>query len=607
MPQVVEVVGYGKVEFPDGMSREAMAEALKSLPPKPEASAAAPAAPARPRVEVSDQDLRRKAMMSGILPSVFPAPPQPGEPEPISRRIGATVGSLATGMAQPVAGALQLAGINKPAQMLQEISEGFKQIGGKPASVAEFAGEVASPLSMKAGKVGEQLVSRVPGLGKSVMARMGGAGAGAAALTPTAPTESYTDFLSEKAKQIGVGGAGGAALGKATQAVMSPQVSQQMQMLKDMGMKYFTPGQLMSDIPLLGRGIQATEKALTSLPITGSMIRRGLETSQEDFTQAIANRVLAPMGEKVPKNIPPGEEMINYVNQRVNDAYDTIVPKLKLDNARYKDPTSPTGFTTTVKAFNEKISDLIKGLTSSSQKNNAQTVREEFDQLILTPLLQKGGMTGQEFREAEKALGQKAFSYMRDPNLFDVGNVLKNLQAELRQELINQNPKFAKELQGIHLTFRRAQPFNQAAGYLGAEGRIFSPQQLESAIKAKSVSPKQFASGQSLLYPEAQAGIGVMGRPLPSSGTPERLMTANQLKTGLGLGEAAAAMAEPSVLIPLAVSSMLYNKPAMGVLTKMATERPQFMRQMAPAAATTGAVAGGIGSVQPNAPRQVSP
>lgn len=606
MPQVVEVVGYGKVEFPDGMSREAMAEALKSLPPKPETSAA-PTAPEKPRVEVSDQDLRKRAIMSGILPSRFPAPPQPGEPEPISRRMGATVGSLATGMAQPVAGALQFAGINKPAQMLQEISEGFKQIGGKPASVAEFAGEVASPLSMKAGKVGEQLVSKVPGLGKSVMARMGGAGVGGSALTPTAPTESYTDFLSEKAKQVGVGGAGGAALGKATQAVMSPQISQQMQMLKDMGMKYFTPGQLMSDIPLLGRGMQATEKALTSLPITGSMIRRGLETSQEDFNQAIANRVLAPMGEKVPKNIPPGEEMVNYVNQRISDAYDTIAPKLKLDNARYKDPTSPTGFTTSVKVFNDKLAEVTRNLPSSVEKNHVKTVQEEFDRLILTPMLKPGGMTGEEFRAAEKSLGSIANTYMRDPQKYDVGAALKALQSELRQELINQNPRFAKELQGIHLAFRRHLPFEKAAGYIGAEGRVFSPQQLESAIRAQPQAKGQFASGRSLMYPEAQAGLDVMGRSLPSSGTAERLMTAGQLKAGLGGAEAIGAATTPEVLIPLAVSSMLYNKPAMGVLTKMATERPQFMRQMAPAAATTGAVAGGIGAAQPNTPRQVSP
>jgi hypothetical protein len=33
MAQVIDVIGYGPVEFPDGMSKEEMAAALKKLPP----------------------------------------------------------------------------------------------------------------------------------------------------------------------------------------------------------------------------------------------------------------------------------------------------------------------------------------------------------------------------------------------------------------------------------------------------------------------------------------------------------------------------------------------------------------------------------------------
>ena len=37
MAQVIEVIGVGNVEFPDGMSKEAIGQALKKLPmPKPE-------------------------------------------------------------------------------------------------------------------------------------------------------------------------------------------------------------------------------------------------------------------------------------------------------------------------------------------------------------------------------------------------------------------------------------------------------------------------------------------------------------------------------------------------------------------------------------------
>lgn len=47
MAQTVNVIGYGPITFPDGMSREQMAEALKKLPPLP--GTAAPAAPPAPQ------------------------------------------------------------------------------------------------------------------------------------------------------------------------------------------------------------------------------------------------------------------------------------------------------------------------------------------------------------------------------------------------------------------------------------------------------------------------------------------------------------------------------------------------------------------------------
>lgn len=622
MVQKVDVVGYGTIEFPDGMSREAMAEALKKLPPRSEPQSPQQAAPApqqeelkipppriaqqppqaqpqppAPKVQVSDQDMQQRMNLFADPNAVFD--PVSGVPMGygMGQKEGATLAAGASGVLQPIAGALQYAGMDKPAKMLKEAADAFKQIGGTPAKVSEFVGEMASPLTLKAAQMGERAVKAVPALSKSILARSGGAGAGAAAVTPTEPTDGYADFLAEKAKQVGLGTAGGAAAGKATQMVMSPQVSAQMQMLKDMGMKYFTPGQLASDIPLVGKGVQGMEKALTSLPVTGSLVRQGLQTSQEDFNRAIANKVLSPMGQQVPKDMPAGEKMVEYVNQRISDAYDALTPQLKITNLTYKDPTSPQGFTTTVKALNDTLKDVTFNLPSSTNLPLAQTVRDEFNRLILNPLLKQGGMTGEEFRAAEKALGSIANSYMRDPMKYEVGVALKELQGELRNELMNQNPALASVLQGVHQSFRRHLPYEKAAGYVGAENRVFSPGQLESAVRAQKQGKGQFASGQSLMYPEAQAGLEVLGRSLPSSGTAERMLANKAI--GLGAETAGAVMA-PQVMVPLALSGMLYNRPAMGALTKLATERPQVMRQMAPSATKAGAIAGGLSAAQPS-------
>ena len=51
MPQIVEVIGVGAVEFPDGMSKEEMAAALSKLPSAPKEQPRAPAAPVEPTAE----------------------------------------------------------------------------------------------------------------------------------------------------------------------------------------------------------------------------------------------------------------------------------------------------------------------------------------------------------------------------------------------------------------------------------------------------------------------------------------------------------------------------------------------------------------------------
>lgn len=589
MPQIVEVVGYGPVQFPDGTTKAEMEEALRKLPPKK--------APEPVAEQKAPADRNLFAEPDTVYDPVSGVPMGYG----IGQKTGAALLSGAAGMLKPAAGAAQLMGITKPAEALERVSQTAQQIGGTPAEVADIAGQVASPIPLK---IGQAAMRVAPGAGraleKSALAKGAASGAGYAALTPvTEPFADAGDFLKQKAEQMAVGAGAGAALGKGAQMLLSPKVSPELQELQRMGMTTFTPGQLASQIPVVGRGLRATEQALTSLPLTGMAIRHGLEESAKDFNRAVANRVLEPMGQSVPKAVKSGEELVGYVNQRIEDAYDKITPKLQLSNVRYKDPNSASGFTTTIKALNDKLGEVVQDLPSSTALNLADSVRNEFNRLIIDPLVTKGSLTGKEFREAEKALGKIAFSYMRNPTTYEVGVALRKLQGEMRQELANQNPKLADELRGLHLAFRRHLPFERAAGYVGAEGRVFSPAQLESAIKAETKGKGQFASGQGLMYPEAQAALQIMGKTMPTSGTAERLLTAGQVAK---IPEAMAAATSPQMLAPLAITSMLYNRPAMQGLTTLATRRPELMRQMASPAAGTLSRIGSVMSAQPNKP-----
>jgi len=541
----------------------------------------------------------------------------------------APIASAGVGLAKPFAGAAELLGMGAPARYLNQASEQLNKVGGTPSQVAELGGELLSPMPTKVlglaakgvkyapqiASAGSELLSHSP----AAMARAAQAlqdlykgsaltrgavqGAQAAALNPVGGPEgqSYTDLLAKKAEQIPGAVAAGAGLSKLGQVAMNPKVSEEVQKLKDLGMKYFTPGQLAGQVPMLGKLIQGIEQKATSIPLAGNIVEHGLKVSAGDFNRALGNEVLKPMGETLPSNIKPGKDLIAYLNDRIESAYDKITPKLSLTNQVYKAPDTEAGFTTTVKVFNDKLADITQGLPM----HEAELVQKEFDRHILTPLykmsLDGGKMSGEDFRRAEKNLGQTAFSFMKDGKTYEIGAALKELQGELRQELANQNPALAKELNGIHQAFIRHLPVERAAGMLGSEGRIFAPSQLESAIKATTKGKGNFASGRATFYPESQAALNVMGKSIPDSGTAGRM----QLRDIASLMAApAGAVAAPHMLTPLAPLAAIYNKPVMGALTKLATERPEFMKRAAPAVESGLGTLGGYAASNPSAPNQ---
>lgn len=526
---------------------------ISDLPVPPKEGVAEPV-PARPPI----QDLPR---------------PQPADTTmlPFGAQAGMAIMSGAAGAMKPLAGLAQWFGMNKPARTLEDISRKLEEIGGLPMKAADIAGQVMSPIPIKGGQAAMSGLQRIaPAVERAIEAspltKAALQGAGMAALTPT-----EGEFLEEKPKQIAEGALIGGGLGKASQLLMAPRVSPAVQEMKDLGVSYFTPGQLATQIPVVGEGLRKLESAATSVPMAGPLIERGTRKVHEQFNRAIADKVLAPMGEKVPKQVSPGEEMVAFVNQKIENAYDNITPMLQLANARYPTMGAPGGFTTTVKNLNDRAAQVAQGLPSAQGNNLAGMVRQEFEKYIINPLM-KGSMTGQEFRDAEKNLGRVAFNYMKNPQYHDVGVALRELQADLRKELAKQNPAVAKELQAIHQSFRRHLPYERAASYVGAEGRVFSPSQLESAIKAETKGKGQFASGKGLMYPETQAALEVLGRKIPDSGTAQRVGTAAGLLT-------LPAHYQASLPVTAAAAGM-YNVPAMKALTTLATERPELLRKI---------------------------
>lgn len=490
----------------------------------------------------------------------------------------ATGAAALTGLAAPMAGAAEYLGIKRPAQLIRNVSETTGQIAPTAAPVAEFLGSVLSPMPTKAGNFVAGLLPKA-----QTVARMGTQGAVGAAFNPlgTAEDKDYLDFLYSKAGQIGEGGILGSIFGKGSQMLLNPKVTEKMQMLKDMGMKYFTPGQLASQIPYVGNILQNVEGKSTSIPIVGPIIEHGVKTAAADFNRAIGNKVLREMGESVPKSVKSGDELINYVNKRISNAYDEITPKLSISNLFDR-----TNNTTTIGNLLDKVDDFTSGMPNASGNNLSGMVKDEFQRLILDRLDKVGNLSGEQFRNAEKNLGNVAFSYLRNPQLYEVGVALRKLQGELRKVLADQNPALKDQLDGIHKAFREHLPMERAASKLGAKDRIFSPQQFESAISAETKGKGQFASGRSLMYPESQAALSVLGRTIPDSGTAGRVANLAALATFPAHFQQS--------LPAAAATAALYNKPVMGALTSLATgQRPELIRRLEPT--VSGGIARGTG------------
>lgn len=594
---IVEVIGVGPIEFPDNMSQQEIAEALKKLPapkqapvavPPPPAAAAAPpapvpAAPEKPQTPYSNPET--------VYDPVSGAPMDYG----LGVDTGKNLMGFSIGALKPVAGALQYANIQGPAKFLNKAAEEFANTSGT-GPLFDIAGQVMSPVPgaifKNAGKA-MSYAPKAPGalqaagqtvgqfVDKSPLIKGGLEGLKAASFTPTdTQSGNYSDFIKDKFVQDLEGLGLGAGLSKLGQMATNPQVSESMKKLKNMGMNAFTPGQLMSDIPIVGPGIRKAEQALTSLPLAGSIITNATENVYRDFNRALANNVLKPLGDKVPKDIPAGNQMIDYVKKSINDAYEGVV-----QNAHFIDHFDPSTRTTTV----ERLWNGLLDKTASLVPDQAKIAGKDITDNIINHIDSTKVMTGSQFRNMEKYLGERANTFY-EKGATDLGNAYQKVQEMLRKELEIQNPAIARELSSAHEAFKRFIPIEKAAAMRGADKGMFSPQQFKGQAEA-SAGKAATASGTGMSIPEAQAGVDVMGKQMPSSGTSERLMTSK------GVLEGGANLATMGA--PILTTALGYSMPAMKLMTGLATSRPDWMKKLAPQVQSGLGQLGGVMAARP--------
>lgn len=439
------------------------------------------------------------------------------------------------------------------------------KLEGKETGLAGTAGEIlGDPLNYI--PMGEAAPLAKIGIGD--MAKIGAKYS--AVSGATAGEQSDTGLTNRALNTVGSTATGailGPMMGKASQSIISPNVSKDVQTLIDNNVP-LTPG------AIIGGFAKRAEDAMTSVPIIGDIIKYGQKNSIQGLNNAALNRALTPIGEKLPDGIV-GRDAVQHISDRLDNAYEQLLPKL---NANVDGD------------FIKDIKDLHATADSLPPQQAAQ-----FKKLFQTQIVGKmdfgGTFDGKTLKGIESELGAEAKGYSSSPSWDDrkLGGVISDLKDSLRELVSRTSPENAKELKNINTGYANYVRIRKAAAAVGAKDGVFSPNQLQNAVKAsdKSVGKGSFAKGNALMQNLSDPASNILPSSIPDSGTATRGLYA------LTAGAGAATL--PYLAAKGLAAGAAYSKPGMKAAEYLLARRPDvapigaaMMQKYLPRAVGTG-------------------
>lgn len=369
--------------------------------------------------------------------------------------------------------------------------------GVLPGKVGEFTGNV----------VGTAPLTLLPG-GPLVQ----GAAAGAALTNAKDPLGVAIDAT--------VGAAGNKGADIALRG-LAPRLAPEVKRLFDEGLS-LTPGQV------FGGAARGVEDALTSVPLLGDIIKGGQRRSLIDLNRAATNRALTAIGEKLPKNIKPGHEAVEYATTRLGQEYDNLLPSL---TAKADLPF--------IQQVQGRLSRVAEVLTPERTKQLRSIVENRvlgrFDR-------QTGVMAGETMKQVESELGNlvREYSKSTDADQRMLADGIKIVQDELRGLIARRNPAAADRLKALNEGWANLKIVQDAAGSSSSVGGVFNATRLNQAVTSKggkAASSQKKARMQDL----SDAAKDVLPAKVPDSGSAKRLLT-GAAGAALGFGGIGAAI-----------------------------------------------------------------
>lgn len=443
----------------------------------------------------------------------------------------------------------------------QSIAEQEKAYQAKRAAAGESGFDGYRVLGNVISPANAAIASKIP-VGATLASRVGfGAvgGAGTSLLNPVAGD----DFWSGKGQQVATGAAFGGAVpvvAGGVSRIISPNASKNanIDLLKAEGVRP-TIGQT------LGGRWNALEEKAQSLPIVGDAITLARQRSGQDLNAAAYRRALDPIGVKLPASVQLGGDAVEFTRKSLGQAYDDLLPKIA---TQADDP------------FVSSLSNL-KAMVSGSAMDPKYSA--QFEKILNTRVLDKfqgqNAMTGQTLKDVQSHLTNeiKRFGASQDPDARLLSQALKEVGASLDDLVIRSNPQYADQLKAINTGWANFKRVQKAAGYLGADDGLFTPAQLQGAVRAadRSKDKARFAEGNALMQDLSGAGKAVLTNKVPDSGTAARAM--------YGVGALASGIVNPAIPAGLLGGAAMYTPQAQALLRTLASSRGQSAEAMADA------------------------
>jgi hypothetical protein len=616
MAQTVNVIGYGPITFPDGMSREQMAEALKKLPPLP--GTAAPATPAAPQTVM---DKLAASPVGGVVRGLR---------------------DVAEGTAQFAArGAEQLPVIGqfiRPARQSfeQAMTAGEKQyrqdrtgqLRPDELDVGRMVGNVGGTLLPSTAAVRALNLATKPVKAGAVSGAVSGAmqpvqtGATAPTLsdlvTETRPQDmSAGDYFSQKGQQIGLstilGGGGGYLTDKMMKILFGSRAP---------GAAAPAPGPATAQAQS-----SATATATPTATVTGGQVTPGVVGADTSAALTEAQKAILERGKMMGFRTTPGQETgsrsLQQMEARMESSPFTSGPFNEIKAANQKILNQSTAQAIGVNAselsnpvlaqaqrqisavYNRVASPTVQKIDQPYVLNGIDLLDNAFEGLTTQPfksnifvkqlqdLAMKGEATGQQLSALSSKIGKKAKNEMTTmTGDRELGQALFQMK-EIVDDALSSGLTAADQaaFQAARTNYRNLMTLRSSPGVVNPSSGNVSAPNLASALTRKD--PKGFVFGENQTPMYEAARFGQAFKPIVGdSGTATRTMEYTPLNVMLSMPTNLAARAYTSAP-STAIASRLQTGLLPAGITDSATE--ELMRRALPVTAGAGLVGGLLG------------